>query len=284
MFTYLSKHPEVFMAPAKEIGYFGRDWCTVPDELRPATPEEYLAHFEGAGPVKRIGEATTSYLYSKTAAREIKAFNPDARIIIMLRHPVEAISSLHEHYVRHGSEPALELEEAIADEPRRLRLLQEGTQMPCYRDQVRYAEQVERYLDAFGRDRVHVVIFSEFVADTATYRRTLSFLGVDPAIQPDFTRENQGNYRIRSGALKGLAKTAWKPPKLVSRVARVVLPNHDLRRKVADRVRLWSQRPSARPPVDTAVRRELISELRPDIERLGTLLDRDLGFWLDGAS
>src|SRR5579872_3244504 len=81
MFDYLGKHPEIFGAALKEPHFFGSD---IAYPRRP-TLERYLSYFVGANGEKRVGEASTSYLFSKLAAAEIKEFSPSSRIIIMLR-------------------------------------------------------------------------------------------------------------------------------------------------------------------------------------------------------
>lgn len=93
MYEYLKEHPEIFMPEdAKEPNYFGSDMNYKSSRL---TEEQYLSLFSDAKNEKRIGEASVWYLYSKLAASEIKEFCPSARIIIMLRNPVDMLYSLH---------------------------------------------------------------------------------------------------------------------------------------------------------------------------------------------
>src|SRR5271156_1339421 len=85
MAHFLGMHPEVFMA-RKEMHFFGQDLRLAPKFYRRDLPA-YLAEFEGCAGQARAGEASVWYLFSSQAAREIKAFSPDAGIIIMLREP-----------------------------------------------------------------------------------------------------------------------------------------------------------------------------------------------------
>src|SRR5882672_1680365 len=96
MYTYLGQHPEIFMSARKEPHFFGTDLSSpalVRDE------QQYLSLFAKAQNEKRAGEASVFYLYSQRAAREIHAFCPSARIIIMLRNPVEMMYSLHSRHL-----------------------------------------------------------------------------------------------------------------------------------------------------------------------------------------
>ncbi|NLF38083.1 sulfotransferase, partial [bacterium] len=84
--AYLGRHPSIFVPARKEPHFFGSDIVS-PAFVRDR--DAYLSLFAGATTEARVGEASIWYLYSKRAAREIKEFNPDARIIIMLRNPVD---------------------------------------------------------------------------------------------------------------------------------------------------------------------------------------------------
>ncbi|MCE2846208.1 MAG: sulfotransferase domain-containing protein [Sphingobacteriales bacterium] len=94
LFTYLSKHPDICASRIKEIGYYMplRDG----QELAPA--ESYLQHFMHCGMQPYRMEASPSYLYGDEAiAKAIQSHSPDARIILILREPVERLSSFYHH-------------------------------------------------------------------------------------------------------------------------------------------------------------------------------------------
>ena len=130
------------------------------------------------------GESSVWYLFSRRAAAEIKAFNPDSRIIIMLRDPVEMLHSLYYQYRCDGNEQLPTFDQALGAEADRRagkRIARQAyfVQGLLYREVVRYADQVRRYFDVFGRDRVRVIIYDDFVLDAAgTYRDTLEFLEI----------------------------------------------------------------------------------------------------------
>jgi hypothetical protein len=114
----------------------------------------------------------------------------------MLRDPVEMLYSLHGRRHYGGSEDLADFAEALAAEPerkqgRRISPKARNVTALFYRDVGSYYEQVKRYLDTFGPDRVHIIIFEDFRADPATaYRQTLEFLGVDPTFEPNFNVVN----------------------------------------------------------------------------------------------
>ncbi len=172
MYNYLAAHPDVFMPRTKEPTFFAQDLDEGKrgdDRLFTRDLDQYLALFSDWRGERRVGEGSVWYLYSKIAADQIKQFAPDARIIVMLRDPVEMMHSLHAHRLARGAEDLESFEEALRAEKDRAN----GERFPkhayvlkglLYTEVVKYASQVEEYLNTFGRDRVLVLIFEEFVA------------------------------------------------------------------------------------------------------------------------
>src|SRR5262249_32942582 len=126
MYEALRQHPEVFMPSRKEAHYFGFDHTRI--NHSGMSEDTYRRLFQDVGTQKRVGDASTSYLHSSTAATEIKEFSPSARILIMLRNPVDVMHAFHESSLRAGFEFITEFEEALAAEPDR----KVGLQWPRY--------------------------------------------------------------------------------------------------------------------------------------------------------
>ncbi len=265
------------MPDFKEPSHF----CTDLDSGSPADGriftrdrDTYLALFESARPGQIAGEASPFYLYSTAAAANIAAFCPDARIIIMLRDPADMIRYLHARRYFVGSEDIERFEDALAAEDAR----QCGERLPAdvwnvkglfYREVGRYAGQVERYLAAFPRDQVKTIIFEEFRSDPAgTYREVLWFLGVDPdhVVQLEQVNPSLG---VRSPRLHRFLLT----PALRKGFRRFAPVR--IREKVRSSITRINSEPQ-RPAFDPTLRELLQAEFRPDVERLGELIGRDL--------
>lgn len=274
MYEYLRRHPQVFMPYRKEPVYFGADLAKRPPYLDEAG---YLALFDPADGAKAIGEATVWYLYSQTAPAEIKALAPDARIIIMLRNPVEMAHSLHRHWLWSANEDIADFGEAVAAEPDRAagRRLPSNVEQPIglrYTWLGKYTPHVRRFLDAFGPDRVLVLIYDDLAQDGRRIgRQTLGFLGLDAGYDGAFEVVNQ-NKRARSPRLqrlsrsKGFLRIASKLPPRVFHVVWRALQRANIR-------------PESRSPLDPQLRRRLAAEFAPDVAALGELLGRDLSHW-----
>lgn len=120
----------------------------------------------------------------------------------MLRNPVDMMYALHSQHVWDTSEEVVDFEAAFkADEKWDLESSQlQRTRLAWldYRETARYAKQVRKYFDVFGRENVHVIIYDDFGSNTsAVYRDRLCFLDVRPDFQPDFPVINS-NHRARS--------------------------------------------------------------------------------------
>jgi hypothetical protein len=278
MDAYLKQHPEIFMPRLKDLHFFGSD---LPFVHRPTRTERgYLAHFEPARDQKRVGESSVWYLYSRRAAGEIKAFCAEAAILIMLRNPVDMMYSLHSQRLAIGGEDIEDFARALAAEGDRRR----GISLPrhpgmqeavFYRRIARYADQVERYLEVFGRDNVHVVVFDDFQRDTAhAYADVLRFLGVSADFRPDFPVLNANRRTVSKTATRLL----WRPPALVLRLGSLLVSRTAQRRAVEFLTRLVAKT-EPRPPMDPALRRQLQAEFASEVERLSALLGRDLTGW-----
>ncbi len=280
MDDYLRQHPEVFIPDIKELHFFGRD---LPFGRPRMKRERYLSLFAPASTQKRIGESSVWYLYSKEAAKEIREFSPSARIIVMLRDPVDAMHSMHSQRIYNGTENLLDFAEALAAEEDRKR----GRRLPknvtkdnlmglYYRDAVRYTDQVRRYFEVFGRERVHVILFDDLRADTArVYRETCRFLEVDPGFRPRIEIVN-ANKRVRSEQLRNLVRFA---PASLRALAKPLVPSSRLRQKVKADLKRWNTKYVARAEMDPALRKQLGTEFRSEVQRLGDLLGRDLSHW-----
>ncbi|GAB4536633.1 MAG: sulfotransferase [Anaerolineae bacterium] len=277
MNDYLRQHPEIFMPAQKELHFFGTD-LNSPVYVR--EKDKYLAYFSEACDEKRVGEASVWYLYSRRAAKEIKDFCPSASIIIMLRNPVDMLYSLHSQFLYNGNEDIKDFEAALDAEEDRKRglripksaLLVEGL---FYRETAKYVHQVRRYLETFGSENVHIVIYDDFKNDTSkTYRDTLYFLGVDETFKPNFRVINP-NKRVRSWALHSFL---WRHPEIVVRLGRALVPRPWYTRFLSA-VKRWNLQYKPRPPMNPHLRRRLQLEFAPEVEMLSELLGRDLTYW-----
>lgn len=276
MYAYLRQHPQVFMPTHKEPMYFGTDLEQLHGRL---SQRHYMGLFKAARPGQRVGEASTWYLFSKSAASEIHRFDPNGQIIIMLRNPVDTMHSLHQELVFYRAEPIREFEEALDAEAdrklgRRLGPVGRGW-MLYYRDVVRFGEQVERFLAHFRRDQITIILFDDFIRDpAATYQDVLRFLRVDETFKPRFGRINASKRHLNPA----IQELIIRPPAPIARLV-PLLRQRALAHRVRAALLAANSRATGRTPMAQDLRRRLTEELAPEVARLGEIIDRDLSAW-----
>ncbi len=276
MHNYLAQHPEIFMSPCKEPYYFAFD---LNPYWRIKEISEYLSLFNSARDVKYLGESSPGYMYSEVAAKQIKEFCPNAKIIVMLRNPVDMIYSLHGQLLLTANEDILDFERALAAQNER----RQGNFIPVscdepkflfYFDVAKYSFQLKRYINLFGRENIHVILFDDFGKKTAaTYKQTLDFLGVDSTFKAALDVHNSAQ-QIPNLAVRSFL---YKRPALKKSFRRV-LPSffiNGLRDSLGKLTQ--PQRPKSMQPV---VHSQLTQLFQPEIEELSSLLNRDLNHWL----
>ncbi len=269
MHTYLGSHPEIFMAKHKENNHFATDLLPPDDPFR--DDGRYFSMFEGGGSRKVIGESSVFYLLSKTAALNIHRFNPEAKIIIMLREPADMLQSYHAQMIYNRDEDIIDFKAALDAENKRKSgqlKIKDGLRFNerlFYSEVVAYTEQVRRYLSQFPEEQIMIIIYDDLKADTAgVYKKTLEFLNVDPSFKPAFPVINSRKAII--------PETAAQKPHLVNRVVRSL---SGLINKI--RVRVWPGQKAR--DTSAGLRRSLKKKYSLEIEKLGALIGVDLEYW-----
>ncbi|MCY3917352.1 MAG: sulfotransferase [Chloroflexi bacterium] len=286
---YLQRHPDVFMPFFKEPHFFGSDLEGSRFHQFRGKPDRYLKLFRDARGEKRIGESSPWYLASKNAAQEIHAYDPAAKIIIMLRNPIDMMYSMWSQFRYSGNEQIESFEEALSAEAdrragRRIRRAAHCITGLYYREMARFNEQAPRYIERFGRENVMVIIFDDFRSDTpAAFRGVLDFLDLDTSYSMTFDIRNP-NKEVRLEWLQKLIVDSGFSLMLLKDRLTYLATTHSLvpqsfrTRAVKGMIAVYTKYEN-RSPLTTDFRRRLARELEGDIDALSALLDRDLSHW-----
>ncbi|HLM83335.1 MAG TPA: sulfotransferase [Terriglobales bacterium] len=274
LYAYLGGHPDIGMSKRKEPHFFAPD--ILGDQRHSRTLAQYLSNFDRATGKRRIGEASTGYLVSRRAPQEILDFNPSAQIIVMLRNPIDVIHSLHSMRLCCGAEHITRFELAVDSQEERYWQLGpfRGEPVPrlSYREITRFSEQIQRYFDAFGRERVHVILFDDFAsAPGIAYEKVLSFLGLRSDGRRNFEIIN-GNRRMRSRAVQQQLQRL-KQSKALGRFERAFPVLWQEARAIVARLNFVYER---RPAIEAGFRQRLEMEYAPEVRNLERLLGRTL--------
>jgi hypothetical protein len=283
--NYLGQHPSIYMSSNKEPNFFvaegtrdipyrgpGDRKALTDWDMWISTPDEYQTLFADVTSERAVGEGTTWYLYDERAPARIRSHIPAARLIAVLRNPVDRAYSAYTMLLRDGREPARDFATALAAEDERMRANWEP--MWHYQRMGLYASQVRRYYDTFDKAQIQVVLYDDFNARPGEVLRDLfRFLEVDDTFEPDTSSRYNVSLVPRHQTFHLLV--AGDNP--VKSLVKSVVPT-DLRQRVKARLVAGNLTKPAPMPAD--VRRELIEVFRSDVLELQDLLDRDLSRWL----
>lgn len=288
LYEMLREHPEIYMPKAKEPRFFASDLPSSfqrHSEVPPLTYQDYLSLFSDARPNQRLGEASTSYIWSHAAAGRIAEAQPHARIIAILREPASFVRSMHLQLLQIRIEQEASLRKAIALEDAR----RQGRELPStmsrwpqvllYTDRVRYVEQLSRYYALFPSEQVLVLIYDDFRSDNeAVVRRVLRFLEVDDTAPIDVTQANP-TVRVRSPRFEDMVRAAdlghGGLARAVKASARIAIPSKRLRKDAFWLVR--RRMVFGEPPApDESLMLELRRRFKPEVAAVSEYLGRDL--------
>lgn len=297
LYYYLSQHPEIRMTSIKENWFFSfvdkPPTYSSPGVLSNVVSrlEDYVKLFDGARAEQRLGDASPSYLYTyRDTIRNINSIYPPRereklRIIISLRNPVSRAFSQYWTFKRFIHEP-LSFEDAIEEGVIQKRLSDNWNIFYDYIGFGRYYEQVNAFLKAFGKDRVLIFLYDDIRKDPVGVCQSIfRFLDVDPGFVPDVGQKYND--------VTGEPKRKW--------LLRVLISRNPVKRAIAAGVKsilLRLPQEPTRKAIDAILRRvfnlertemaeqtrlQLIRTFSADIQRLETLIGRDLSHWRSGA-
>jgi Sulfotransferase family len=286
LYHYLRQHPQVYMSPWKEPKFFafeseadlgfraanGRDAPVNASVILDQAEYEELFDDASDGELAR-GEASTHYLYVEKSPGRIKALIPDAKLIAVLRNPVDRAFSSYQHLVRDDLEP---LDFGAALDAEAQRIAEHYAYLYRYTDMGFYSEQLDRYEKTFPENQLCVLLYDDLRSDPeGTCRRIFSFLGVDEDFVPDMS----GEYN-RSGVPKSrLMHRLINPSAPMKRRLWNVTPRF-ARERLLDVQTKIVNRNLQRQTMPEPERDRLRDVFREEVGRLETRLGRDLSHWL----
>ncbi|MDO8753951.1 MAG: sulfotransferase domain-containing protein [Anaerolineales bacterium] len=289
LYTYLKRHPYIFLPSIKELHYFASDFSDV-QKIAFKTDNDYLKIFAGANERHlAVGEISPLYFYSKVALNRIKEFDPSAKIILALRNPVDFVQSIHQLNLGllREDEPDLAKAWGLQDLRRQGKMLPASCREPrlvLYGELGLFGKYVERALEVFDRKQVLFLLFDDLASNPkAVYETLLSFLGVPSDGRTDFPAVNAG-FEQKS---KMLAKIIH-PPRPVYRVFMKAISIFGVNfmkniSLIYNKIEGLNLQRTPRDAMDPSLRARLQSYFRDDIQKLAILTERDLSAWLTAA-
>lgn len=280
--NYLDQHPDVFVSKPKEPNFFSFEPGTKPSCKGPAdseqlyelllkysvtSPTDYEALFARAGESHAAGEASVRYLYESHTAARIAEYAPEAKLIVILRNPIDR---MHSHYHMNVRQH-IELEtfaDAIAAEDERV---ESGWGWDWHYFRVgQYAEQLERYYQCFDRSRVLILFQNDLqMQPLETMQAIFRHLQVSDKFEPNFTKRALVGHTPRWRGLRQVIRDE-NPIKTVAR--------HIVPRPARKAFVRWTESKNrmAIPAIDADLQQQLIASYAESNEHLADLLKRRL--------
>jgi hypothetical protein len=283
LYNYLIQHPDIYLSPLKEPKYLSSSANKFPhkgpgdiyvDNMVIKTWDEYLQLFAGVRNEKCIGEASADYLYFyKCVIPLIKIINAEAKIIIILRNPIERAFSAYKHLVRDGRE-MLSFEKALDIEEQRKKENYEFIWF--YKDVGFYYNQVKAYLEAFGITRVRVYLFDDFSKKPFDIINDIfKFLEVNKDFIPDMSPKYNVSEVPRIKFLQRFLMNYNHPIKKLSRPILLKTIGKENTERLVNYFKKKNKK------IINPKTREYLAQLyRDDILKLQDLIKRDLSKWL----
>jgi Sulfotransferase domain len=279
----LAQHPGLYMSPIKEPKFFLTDGPP-PTKGGPGDALTYREHvwrradyealFDPAPQGTLRGESTPLYLHDRAAMRRIRTAIPAARLIVIVRDPVERAHSNWTHLWSAGLEPVGDFVRACGEEQRRIAA--GWASFWHYTGLGRYGEQLEYLFTLFPREQVLVLRYRLLVDEPAqTLDRICTFLGVEPGLLTEIPRQNVTSHPESTASHRAVSVAQRAASALGSWI-----PGLTAATLTAPLERFLQRHSRERQPLSWEQRQQLVSWFEADIKLLESVLGEDFSDWL----
>ena len=277
---YLQQHPQIFMSKLKEPHFFSFSdkqfkeiniGNTSYKELIVNSLEEYESLFAEVSDELAVGEASASYIYSVETPKRIKECLPQAKLIVILRNPVDRAYSNYIRCIRNGHESIKNFRDALEQEP--IRIQNNWAPKWFYKTKGFYYEQLKRYFDYFPKEQIMVCLHDQLTNQPELLIKNIfDFLEVDASFTPNMSERKNISVIPKYKRLNDFLISSHP----IKRFLKLVLPQ-----KVTNKaIKTVRNANLYKPNISYEIKHELILEYKADILKLQELINRDLAAWL----
>ncbi|MAM05720.1 MAG: hypothetical protein CMD06_07185 [Flavobacteriales bacterium] len=268
LYHYLSEHPETDMSILKEPNYFSEKSIKDNDLYYKSYSIKKLSRYHSLFKNNNLikGEASVSYLYYKDVAKSIKAYNPSARIIIMLRDPIERAFS---HYLMDFRLGLINdtFENIIFQKSN---LSNSKTYFQQYVKLGEYTNQIKRYFNEFPSEQILVVDYDDFKNKTSdVVKKVYKFLKIDINFSPELNNKHNARFIVNNRLLKFLFSKI-----IIRKAMNLIFPKFI---KSFIKNQFFNNKP---PILLSSSRLYLQQYFKKDVENLSNFLQKDYSKWI----
>jgi len=281
--SILAEHPQIYMSPIKEPLYFSEDLAQesltfhgrYSQRFKYKEESDYLTLFKNAKNEQIFGESTTSYIFSRKAPHNIYNFNPEAKILIGIREPIDFLRALHIQYLKEGVEVYSDFEQALSAEKER----KEGRDIPktvyypsylFYREKILYAKYIQDFMKYFNKNQIKIYVYEEFRSNNQKIlKEILSFLQVQTK-HIKYTRNVNPTELPRSQTVNKIILNSPIKHFLQNNLS---IENYEFLKLLGKNLLL---KQTKKPPVRKELIEELKKEFKDEVKRTGEIVGKNL--------
>lgn len=272
LYNYIDKHPNIFFPKIKEPNYFSHKHVKSlyyhDQTIDNISTYENMYKALDTNKYEYLGDSSVSYLFYNDTAKKIYDYNKDAKIIIMLRHPVERAYS---HYLMDKRSGYIKsnLSQIIYESNQSKNILNQQIYQQII-ELGHYYNQVKFYLDIFERKNIQIIFFDDFKNNTELVTNNLlNFLDLD-SCEIDF-KQRYNEYMVPKN-------------KIINRIYRFSPLRHFMQKiisnnKLKEKLKNFFLISGKKDPLDNNLKIKLYNYYKEDIEKLEKLLNKDLTHW-----
>ncbi len=268
----LKQHPQIFLPNVKEVLFFDRD------ENFEQGISWYQEHFKEAKSTQTIGEVCPSYIYDAKAPKRIYDYNPNIKLILILRNPADRAFSQYKMRVGRGDEKR-RFEDAVKTELQKIKNNEDYPLPEHYIARGFYDKQIIRYFELFDKKNILILLFKKDFLDNKkeTIKKILDFINVDSSVSLPLNIKATPDVNWKSQFLNKILNTA-NP---INQFAKKIIPSKKTRLKIKYFFSNFNQKATASKLELEEIRPFLINEVyKESILNLEKLIDKDLSNWL----
>lgn len=276
IYNYLNQHPQIYMSPVKETNFLEKNWEEIEDKrkARIDTFEKYCQLFTGVKDEIAIGEASPNYLFHyESSSERIKRYVPNAKLIAVLRNPVDRAYSDYLMHIRDaiGKGKRTRFSEQIKYRADKSFVILKGF----------YYKHLQHFYEKFDREQIQVYLYDELSKYPVEFMQNMyRFVEVDDTFLPDVSKKAQVAQVPKNTAVNNLLRQQNPLRTIVSSGLRLVLPL-EVRQNLRSRLIQMNSQDKKTAPLSPEDRQLLIELYREDILKLQDLIQRDLSAWLN---
>ncbi|MGF1481147.1 MAG: sulfotransferase [Cyanophyceae cyanobacterium] len=277
IYKYLQQHPQVYMSPIKETNFLEKDWEAFAAETGRQnrsginTFAEYCHLFENATDELALGEISPNYLFHhETSAERIQRYVPHAKLIAILRNPIERAYSDYLMHVRDAIDEK-SLSEQIKTSAHQSYIIRKGL----------YYTPLKYYFDKFGQEQLKVYLYEDLCTAPAQFMSALyRFIGVDDGFDIDTSKKAQVAQVPKVKLVNNLLQRQNPLRSSIAAVLKPLFPE-EARQTLRQKLVQLNSQDKQKAPLSAEDRQGLIEIYREDILKLQDLIGRDLSTWLN---